>query len=1133
MAKKANYRLMAVVILAVLTFSVSAFARLYDGGGTEADPFIIDSAAKMNDIGNNQGDWGGYFKLIADIDLGGYTGTMYDIIGNAGAPFKGVFDGNDHSISNFNYAYNGSNDYIALFGYIDHADAAIKNLNVVDANIFVESSDCEYIGSIAGRLRRGRIVNCRVLNVNVDAKLSDFVGGLGGCSDFESYLDNCYVSGSITGSSAVGGLLGETYGILNDCHTSIAVTAGYYSGGLVSLAHNPIITNCSSAGSVFNTKNISYDGEDTTYCGGLIAESYSAYGNPRDSVIENCHSSCELSTDSTDGEDSALYGGLIGVSFSDITIINCSASGNVSGGELVGGLAGAIYGSKVENCHTTGDVNGVENVGGLVGDNENDLIRSYSTGNVTGEENVGGLVGRNDLGNIYECFSTGDVTGAEHIGGLVGENNGWIKYEEGGNISNSYSRGNVTGQTSVGGLVGYQDEGNVFYSYSTGFVDGNSDVGGLVGGGEQWEVTSSFWDVNTSGQITSVGGTGKTTAEMYDSNTFIVAGWDFNTPIWKVSDVPDYPYLWWEGPMVSSLGPEDNSLITKSSVDIYVTFNRSVVGVGANDMLLSGDASVGANVGTSVHLGGNTWQFPITGLVDGTLDISLASEPNGIEDANGNDLQPRPTRWSYNVFVLTPVLQAEPEVTLGTDNLISWGEVNNAEMYYAQCSNEPNFVSILSNSDWIYDTEFDFGNLNIGQTYWYRAKAKTVSGVVAWLQTSQEDFERNIINKVNTESEPGDIILVRGQQTQYSSNYVGDFDQRTDSEYAATIVNYFKFKYDCELTNIRHYVDPGAGVNEFVFSVYEASSKTGTYHRIHKNSVPVTARVWNWYSSGTISVPIKKSKYYAMGIGCSRGFSFRHNTRNTDWLSWGQKIGARDYYSSSPSWLPAISGPFVSNKTYHQRFSLKRIVDIGYIPGNIVSTTIELPVGGNWVDLNFTATLPSNTNLSIDVLDGLDDSVIIEDANSGFDLSEITAASIKLRANLSTGNSNVTPALHDWSITYTDPTTIIESDWSNVVWSMQGTLGDAVEVMLDPNSLKNANMANALGNKIDEVLAMIDAGLYTDALKKLENDILKKTDGCSNSGEPDKNDWIETCEQQEQIYPLIMETIEYVRSLME
>ncbi|MHC4125852.1 MAG: GLUG motif-containing protein, partial [Planctomycetota bacterium] len=110
---------------------------------------------------------------------------------------------------------------------------------------------------------------------------------------------------------------------------------------------------------------------------------------------------------------------------------------------------------------------------------------------------------------------------------------------------------------------------------------------------------------------------------------------------------------------------------------------------------------------------------------------------------------------------------------------------------------------------------------------------------------------------------------------------------------------------------------------------------------------------------------------------------------------------------------------------------------------------------------------------------------------------------------------------------------VMESDFSNIESSMQGTLGDAVDAMLDPNSLKNANMANALSNKIDEVLAMIEAGNYQAALKKLKNDILKKTDGCANSGEPDKNDWIVTCEQQGRIYPLIMETIEYVKSLIE
>jgi hypothetical protein len=92
-------------------------------------------------------------------------------------------------------------------------------------------------------------------------------------------------------------------------------------------------------------------------------------------------------------------------------------------------------------------------------------------------------------------------------------------------------------------------------SYSTGNVTGYSDVGGLVG--KVWSATASncFWDVQTSGQTTSNGGTGKTTAEMQDIATFSVAGWtiiavalDETNPAytWNIVDDVTYPFLSWE-----------------------------------------------------------------------------------------------------------------------------------------------------------------------------------------------------------------------------------------------------------------------------------------------------------------------------------------------------------------------------------------------------------------------------------------------------------------------------------------------------------------------------------------------------------------------------------------------------------
>ena len=106
----------------------------------------------------------------------------------------------------------------------------------------------------------------------------------------------------------------------------------------------------------------------------------------------------------------------------------------------------------------------------------------------------------------------------DYVGGLVGENEG--------NITSSYSTGTVSGNMRVGGLVGHNSEGSITSSYSTGSVSGDDHVGGLVGY-NNGSITSSLWDIQTSDQVTSDGGTGKTTAEIQDINTYLSAGWDF------------------------------------------------------------------------------------------------------------------------------------------------------------------------------------------------------------------------------------------------------------------------------------------------------------------------------------------------------------------------------------------------------------------------------------------------------------------------------------------------------------------------------------------------------------------------------------------------------------------------------
>jgi hypothetical protein len=91
--------------------------------------------------------------------------------------------------------------------------------------------------------------------------------------------------------------------------------------------------------------------------------------------------------------------------------------------------------------------------------------------------------------------------------------------------------------------------------YSTGSVTGSKNVGGLVGELKNQATVGGFWDTQSSGQATSAGGTGKTTAEMKNIATFTEAGWNIiavgldetdSVYIWNIVNGVTYPFLSWE-----------------------------------------------------------------------------------------------------------------------------------------------------------------------------------------------------------------------------------------------------------------------------------------------------------------------------------------------------------------------------------------------------------------------------------------------------------------------------------------------------------------------------------------------------------------------------------------------------------
>jgi len=251
-------------------------------------------------------------------------------------------------------------------------------------------------------------------------------------------------------------------------------------------------------------------------------------------------------------------GGLVGANEGSLT--GCYTSGSVNGTEdsdNVGGLVGLNYPGSITGCYSTCSVTGndeSDNMGGLVGWNSGNVTDCYATGSINGCDDcvrVGGLVGVNE-GSLAGCYSTGSVISDMLVGGLVGANSG--------SITACYATGSVEGKMSVGGLVGV-NEGSLADCYSTGHVDGEDSVGGLVG--EYFgPVITSFWDVETSDCNFSLGGEGRTTAQMKDINTFLDAGWNFDTVWWMPPD--DYPRLLWQRLYSGGSGTqEDPYLISK------------------------------------------------------------------------------------------------------------------------------------------------------------------------------------------------------------------------------------------------------------------------------------------------------------------------------------------------------------------------------------------------------------------------------------------------------------------------------------------------------------------------------------------------------------------------------------------
>ena len=216
------------------------------GGNTAEDPYLIrnvnDLKLLAEKVNSGEAYEGKHFKQTADIDLN--NETNWTPIGKSNNPFKGIFNGDGHQITNLEVTGNSNN--AGLFGYTQ--DATIKNCNVT--------------GEVKG--------------------FND-VGGIVGNADGKTQILSCSFRGDVTGEdSYIGGIAGSARGTIKNCYALADVTATeFIAGGIAGYAYHVTIENCYYGGNV-SARNTA---------GGIA-------GFVSGSTIKNCVSLAKSVTDS-------------------------------------------------------------------------------------------------------------------------------------------------------------------------------------------------------------------------------------------------------------------------------------------------------------------------------------------------------------------------------------------------------------------------------------------------------------------------------------------------------------------------------------------------------------------------------------------------------------------------------------------------------------------------------------------------------------------------------------------------------------------------------------------------------------------------------------------------------------------
>lgn len=257
------------------TYTVS-LAAAEDPGYTVSEDgktYTVYNAEGLKNIAklvNEEGKTDINITLTDNIDLTGIDWTPISKYDNKA--YTGTFDGGNHTITGLTVT--GSYKYAGLFGDIDE-NGTVKNVVLEDVQITSDNSSGS-VGGVAGDSFGGNIENCSVSG-SVSGTL--YVGGVVG-SQWGGSITGCNSSATVKGEAYVGGIAGETNysATLTACYATgdvtleIAPTENISGGGVVGFNGGSSILACYAIGNVTSTGSST----GSVCIGGLLGNNYTA-----------------------------------------------------------------------------------------------------------------------------------------------------------------------------------------------------------------------------------------------------------------------------------------------------------------------------------------------------------------------------------------------------------------------------------------------------------------------------------------------------------------------------------------------------------------------------------------------------------------------------------------------------------------------------------------------------------------------------------------------------------------------------------------------------------------------------------------------------------------------------------------